>query len=97
MKRGKRSVTEYWNEFRLVASEAELDDSTWGELLPVGMITELQNAWGASSEEDKDLEAHAQWAIRQETKLATVRHIQGSPSARNIQQETATPRNPDGT
>jgi len=28
LKEGKRSVTEYWNEFRLVASEAELDDST---------------------------------------------------------------------
>jgi len=38
MKQGKRSVTEYWNEFRLVASEAELDDSTGGELLLGGMI-----------------------------------------------------------
>jgi len=28
MKQGKRSVTEYWNKSRLVASEAELDDST---------------------------------------------------------------------
>jgi len=51
MKQGKRSVTEYWNEFRLVASEAELDDSTGGELLLGGMITELRNAWGTSSEE----------------------------------------------
>jgi len=41
MKQGKRSVTEYWNEFRLVASEAELDDSTGGELLLRGMIVEL--------------------------------------------------------
>jgi len=97
MKQGKRSVTEYWNEFRLVASQAELDDSTGGELLLGGMITELQNAWGASSEEYEDLEALAQWAIRKETKLATVRHIQGSPSTKNIQRETTTPRNPDGT
>jgi len=97
MKQGKRSVTEYWNEFRLVASEAELDDSTGGELLLGGMNTELQNAWGASSEEYEDLEALAQWAIRKETKLAMVRHIQGSPSTKNIQRETATPRNPDGT
>jgi len=44
MKQGKRSVTEYWNKFRLVASEAELDDSTGGELLLGGMIAELQNA-----------------------------------------------------
>jgi len=97
MKQGKRSVTEYWNEFWLVASEAELDDSTGAELLLGGMITELQNAWGASSEEYEGLEALAQWAIRKETKLARVRHIQGSPSIKNAQRETITPRNPDGT
>jgi len=97
MKQGKPSVTEYWNEFRLVASQAELDDSTGGVLLLGGMITELQNAWGASSEEYEDLEALAQWAIRKQTRLATVRHIQGSPSTKNIQRETTTPRNPDGT
>jgi len=97
MKQGKRSVTEYWNKFRLVASEAELDGSTGGELLLGGMITELQNVWGASSEEYEGLEDLAQWAIRKKTKLATVRHIQGSPSAKNSQRETAIPRNPDGT
>ena len=46
MKQGKRSGTEYWNAFLLVASEGELDDSTEGELLLRGMITELLNAWG---------------------------------------------------
>jgi len=90
MKQGKRLVTEYWNEFPLVASEAELDDSTGGELLLGGMITELQNAWGASSEEYEDLEALAQGAIRKETKLATVRHIQGSPSAKTISKKHPT-------
>jgi len=80
-----------------VASEAELDHSTGGELLLGGMMAEVQNAWGASSEEYEDLETLAQWAIRKETKLATVRHIQGSPSTKNIQRETITPRNPDGT
>jgi len=97
MKQGKRAVTEYWNEFRLVASEAELDDSTGGELLLGGKVTELQNAWGASSQEYEDLEALAQWAIRKETKLATVRHIQGSPATKNVPRETSTRRNPDGT
>jgi len=95
MKQGKRSVTEYWNKFCLVASEAELDDSTAGELLLGEMIAELQNTWGVGSEEYEDLETLAQWAIRKETKLATVRHIQGSPSTKNIQQERITPRNPD--
>jgi len=55
MKQGQRSVMEYWNEFRLVASEAELDDSTGGELLLGGMNIDLQNAWGASSEEYEDV------------------------------------------
>ena len=31
MKQGRRSMTEYWNEFSLVASETGLDDSTAGE------------------------------------------------------------------
>jgi len=91
MRQGKRSVTEYWNEFGLVASEAALDDSTGGELLLGGMIAELQNTWGASSEEYEDLEARGQLAIRKETRLATVRHIQRSPSMNNIQRETTTP------
>ena len=96
-KQGKRSVTKYWNKFRLMASEAELDNSTGGELLLGGRIAELRNPWGASCEGYEDIEALAQWAIRKETKLATVRYIQGSPSAKNIQKETSTPRNPDGT
>ena len=80
-----------------MASEAELDDSTGGVLLLGGMIAELQNTWGASSEEYEALEALAPWAIRKETKLATVRHIQGSPSAKNSPPEITIPRNPDGT
>ena len=49
------------------------------------MIAELQNAWGASSEEYEDLENLAQWAITKETKLATVRDIQGSPPTQSVQ------------
>jgi len=80
-----------------VASEAELDDSTGGELLVGGMIVELQNAWGASTEEYEDLDTLAQWAIRKESKLATVRHIQESPATKSVQRETNKPGNPDGT
>jgi len=94
MKEGKRSITEYWNEFLLVASEAELDNSTGGELLQGGMIAELQNASGACREEYEGLDALAQGAIRKETKLATVRHLK---STKRVQQDTVTPRNPDRT
>jgi len=96
MKQCKRSFTEYWEEFRLVASKAELDDSTGGELFLGGMIAGLQDPWGASSEEYEDLETLVQWAIKEETKLATGRHIQGSPSTKSVQRETITPRNTDG-
>ena len=79
-----------------MASEAPLEDSIGQEQLLGGMKTELQNGWGASSEEDVDLEALAQWAIWKETNLAMVRHIQGFTPTRNIQREVVTPRNPDG-
>ena len=57
----------------------------------------MQNAWGASSEEYEDLETLAEWAIKKDTKLATVRHIQGSPLTKSAQRETTRPRTPDGT
>jgi len=44
MKQGKPLVTEYWNDVRFVASEAELDDSTGGKLLLGRMHREVQNA-----------------------------------------------------
>jgi len=76
MKQGKRPATKYGNELRLMASEAELDDSSGGELLWGVMTKDLQNGRRASSEEYQDLETLAEWAIRKETNLATVRHIQ---------------------
>ena len=42
-------MTVYWHEFRLVSSEAELDDATEGEWLLARMTTTFQNAWGADS------------------------------------------------
>ena len=93
MKQGKRSVTVYWNEFRLVASEAKLDDSTGGELLLGGMIAELQNAWGASSEEYKDLETlpNGQTGSRpswQRSGISKDRHQQKAPNERQPHHET---------
>jgi len=60
MKQGKRSVREYCDKFPLVAREAELDYSTVVELLLREMNTELQKAWGASSEEYQNIELLAQ-------------------------------------
>lgn len=89
MKEGRRSMTEYCNEFRLTAREAELDNSTAGEWLLSGRNTELQDSWGAVSNEYKGMAKLVQWAIRKETKLVTGRHIQRDRSNKG----TTTPLN----
>jgi len=93
----KRYVTEYWNEFSLGTSKAKRVYSTGGELLLGGMNTELQNPWGASTDKYERGQVLAQFSIRKETKLRTVRHIQGIQQTKNTQRETITPRNPDGS
>jgi len=60
MKQDKRLIRNYWNEFRLVGSDAELDNSRGGELLLGGMNTELQNTWEASSDEYESTEVLTQ-------------------------------------
>ena len=90
-------MTEYWNEFRLVASDTALDDSTAGEWLLGRMNSELQNAWGASSDKYTNITALANWAIEKETKLATVRHIQGHKTTTMTPRTNEAPSNPNGT
>ena len=88
-------MTEYWNEFRLVSSEAELDNATEGEWLFAGMTTALQNAWGANSNTYEDVDTLARWAMEKETKLTMINNLQGG---RGTEHKTApTPRNQNGT
>ena len=97
MKQGRRSKTEYWNEFKLVASETVLDDSTAGEWLLGGMTSEMQNAWGVSSDKYSNITALANWAIEKETKLATVRLIQRNKTPATATRTNEVPRNPNRT
>ena len=69
-------MTEYWNEFRLAASEADLDDSTKGEWLLMGMSPTLQNAWGGESDPYESVDSLGKWAIEKETKLTMIRNLQ---------------------
>jgi hypothetical protein len=78
LKQATRSMTEFWNEFRLIATEAQLDETTMGEWLLSGMKTSLQEAWGNDAADFTTTANLANWAIRKETKLATVKHLQGS-------------------
>lgn len=97
VKQGMRSISEYWNEFRLMATKTELDYSTAGEWLIGGMNSELQNAWGASSDIYTNILALANWGIEKETKLATVRHIQGHKTSTTAIKTNMIPRNPNRT
>ena len=90
-------MTEYWNEFRLVVSEAGLDNSTACEWRLGGMNSELQNAWGASSDQYTNITALTNLAIEKETKLATVRHIQGNKISATATKTNEMPRNPNRT
>ena len=92
---GKRTMTEYWNEFRLASSEAELDDATEGEWLLMGMSPTLQNAWGGESDPYESVDTLARWAIEKETKLTMIRNLQKGRETDH--KATTTPRNPNGT
>jgi len=37
LKQGKLSMTDYWNDFRLIASTAQMDNATMSEFLIAGM------------------------------------------------------------
>src|SRR5207302_2097814 len=87
---GTSSMTAYWNDFRLIATEANLDQTTAGEWLLAGMKTKLQEAWGNESTPFTTTERLANWAIEKETKLAMVKHVQSS-------RKNETPRKNDGT
>ena len=88
-------MTDYWNEFRLVSSEAELDDATEGEWLLMGMSSTLQNAGGGESEPYESVNTLARWAIEKEMKLVMIRNLQ---KGRETDHKcTTTPRNPNGT
>ena len=91
----KRTMTQYWNEFRLVSNKAELDDSTEGECLLAGMTTALQNAWGADSNTYQDVDTLARWAMEKETKLTIIKSLQ--EGQRTEHRATPTPTNQNGT
>ena len=92
---GKRTLTEYWNEFQLVSSEAVLDDATEGEWLLAGMTTALQNAWGADSNTYEDVNTLARWAMEKEIQLTMIKNIQGGRGTEH--KTTPTRTNQNGT
>jgi len=95
LKQGKSSMTDYWNDFRLIASTAQMDNATMSEFLVAGMKKELQQAWILAELDQDDVEAIALWAIKKEARMETLRYNQnGAEETTRINKTT---RNQDGT
>ncbi len=51
LRQGSRTMTDYWNEFRLLATDAEFEDGTNKRLLLKGMTSKLQEYWAQQERE----------------------------------------------
>jgi len=75
MAHGSKGATEYWNEYRLIASQTGMDDATLTYHLMRGFKAELQDAWGMDGPDSQDPQFVANWAIKKETKMAAIKHM----------------------
>jgi len=78
LKQGQSSMTDYWNDFRLIASTAQMDGTTMSEFLIAGMKRELQQAWILAELDQDDVEAIALWAIKKEARIETLKYNKNS-------------------
>jgi len=78
LKQGQSSMTDYWNDFRLIASTAQMDGATMSEFLIAGMKKELQQAWILAELDQDDVEAIALWAIKKEARMETLKYNKNS-------------------
>lgn len=92
LRQGSRTMTDYWNEFRLLATDAEFEDGTNKRLLLKGMSSKLQEFWAQQEREFTSTEELAEWAVQKENKINTIKAIQGGQQ--NYHQQA---RNQDGT
>ena len=98
MHQGTDSVTEYWNLFRLTATEANAGEGTLKRMFLKGLSTKMQDAWGVDNETHDTVQMMADWAVKKECKLATLRNIQGkgAPHTTSTSKNTP-PRRDNGT
>ena len=90
-----RTMTEYANEFRMIAAETEYDEGTLTRLLLGGMSKKLQDAWEAGETDTLNTTLDiTRWAIAKENKHSMMDHIRkGRPTGKF----DTTPRNVNGT
>jgi len=95
LKQGQSSMTDYWNDFRLIASTALMDGATMSEFLIAGMKKELQQAWILAELDQEDVEAIALWAIKKEARMETLKYNKNSGEESTKTDRTV--RNQNGT
>jgi len=74
LRKGQFSMTDYWNDFRLIASTAQMDGATMSEFLIAGMKKELEQVWILAELDQDDVEATALWAIKKEARMETLKY-----------------------
>jgi len=90
-----RTMTEYANDFRMMAAEPEYDEGTLTRLLLGGMSKRLQDAWEAGETDNLNTTlAITRWAIAKENKHSIMDHIR---KGRPMGKFDTTPRNGNGT
>jgi len=95
LKQGQSSMTDYWNDFRLIASTAQMDGATMSEFLIAGINKELQQAWILAELDQDDVEAIALWAIKKEARMETLKYNKNS--GEESTKTDMTVRNQNGT
>jgi len=95
LKQGQSSMTDYWNDFRLIGSTAQIDGATMSEFLIAGMKKELQQAWILAELDQDDVEAIALWAIKNEARMETLKY--NNNSGEESTKIDRTVRNQNGT
>ena len=80
------SVTEYWNQFRLIAMEVNMDDGTLQRQFLRGLSPRMQGAWGQDNSRFGSLSELAHWASEKECHLATLKNIKSGRTVETRQQ-----------
>ena len=80
MTQGVKTFTDYWNEFRLMATEANYDDKTMQRLLLRGSNRVILDAWAKDNRQVVDVDDLAQWAIEKESRINFVKSLHKTPT-----------------
>jgi len=97
MAQGSKGAIEYRNEYRLIASQTGMDDTTLTYDLMKGFKPELQEAWGMDGSDSEDPQFVANSAIKKETKIVAIKHMWQGVTNKEQTTSSGSSRNQNGT